>query len=303
VSRISLGVQSFVEAEVAAAGRAQRTATLAGALDAIRAAGFPTLNVDLIYGLPGQTVASWLGSLEMALRWAPEELYLYPLYVRPLTGLQRRAERRAAGAVRTGGGGDTGDAGGSGDGGDLRPALYAAGRARLLGAGYAQVSMRMFRAPGAPDGGGPVFDCQEDGTLGLGCGARSYTRAVHYSSEYAVGARGVRAILADYVARPEAAFDVVGHGVRLDREEQTRRFVIQSLLQAAGLSRPAYRTRFGRDVLDDLPQLTALEGHGLATRTAARLRLTAAGLARSDVIGPWLYSAAVRRRSAAYELV
>ena len=50
------------------------------------------------------------------------------------------------------------------------------------------------------------------------------------------------------------------------------------------------------------PRLEALEGHGLATRTASRLRLTAAGLARSDVVGPWLYSAAMRRRSAAYEL-
>jgi oxygen-independent coproporphyrinogen-3 oxidase len=126
---------------------------------------------------------------------------------------------------------------------------------------------------------------------------------VHYASEYAVGARGVRAILADYVARPEAGFDAVEHGVVLDREEQTRRYAIQSVLQANGLSRPAYRARFGRDVLEDLPQLEALEGHGLATRTAAALRLTPAGLARSDVIGPWLYSAAVRRRSAAYELV
>jgi oxygen-independent coproporphyrinogen-3 oxidase len=236
-------------------------------------------------------VASWLGSLERALRWAPEELYLYPLYVRPLTGLQRRAQRAGAGPGA-----------GAGGAADLRPALYAAGRARLLAAGYTQVSMRMFRGPDAPDGG-PAFDCQEDGTLGLGCGARSYTRAVHYSSEYAVGARGVRAILADYVARPEAAFDAAEHGCRLDREEQTRRYAIQSLLQASGLSRPAYRARFGRDVLEDLPQLEALEGHGLATPAAAVLRLTPAGLARSDVIGPWLYSAAVRRRSAAYEPV
>ena len=56
----------------------------------IRRAGFPTLNIDLIYGLPGQSVASWLESLRAALRWQPEELYLYPLYVRPLTGLERR---------------------------------------------------------------------------------------------------------------------------------------------------------------------------------------------------------------------
>src|SRR5262249_46311245 len=74
-TRVSLGVQSFVEAEVRAAARPQRTADVEHALDRIRAAGFPTLNVDLIYGLPGQTVAAWLNSLREALRWRPEELY------------------------------------------------------------------------------------------------------------------------------------------------------------------------------------------------------------------------------------
>jgi oxygen-independent coproporphyrinogen-3 oxidase len=71
VGRVSIGVQSFDEAEVHAVGRAQKRATVAAALDAIRAARFPTLNIDLIYGLPGQTVTSWAASLDQALRWAP----------------------------------------------------------------------------------------------------------------------------------------------------------------------------------------------------------------------------------------
>ncbi len=176
--RISIGVQSFVDAEVAAVGRAQKRQVVEQALDRIREAGFPTLNIDLMYGLPGQTVKSWLASLRTALQFAPEELYLYPLYVRPLTGMGRQ--------------GKTWD--------DIRLACYRAGRALLLDAGYTQVSMRMFRASHAPAQDGPVYCCQEDGMVGLGCGARSYTRGLHYSSEYAVGASGVRAILRDYVA-------------------------------------------------------------------------------------------------------
>src|SRR5205823_596337 len=150
------------------------------ALGRLRAAGFPTLNLDLIYGLPGQTVASWLTSVRAALRWRPEELYLYPLYARPLTRLGRSR-----------GGGD-----------DLRPECYRQARAVLLDAGYTQVTMRMFRAAHAPGEGGPVYCCQEDGMVGVGCGARSYTRALHYATEYAVRAAGIREILTDYIARP-----------------------------------------------------------------------------------------------------
>src|SRR5215469_14538278 len=75
VDRISLGVQSFNEAEVHAAGRAQQHTAVVAALEAIQAADFPTLNIDLIYGLPGQTVASWLESVQAALCYEPEELY------------------------------------------------------------------------------------------------------------------------------------------------------------------------------------------------------------------------------------
>lgn len=287
VDRVSIGVQSFVEAEVAAAGRAQRTADVEAALAAIRAAGFPTLNIDLMYGLPGQTVASWLGSLRAALRHRPEELFLYPLYVRPLTGLGRRADGRPLDDA---------------DWDELRLACYRAARDLLCAEGYTQVSMRMFRAAHAPAADGPAYCCQEDGMLGLGCGARSYTSGLHYSSEYAVGASGVRAILADYIRAPDAAFAAAHYGAILSPDDRRRRYVIQSLLQAEGLDRAAYQLRFGQDVLAEIPQLATLIEHGLAVAGPARLQLTAAGLELSDAIGPWLYTADVTRLMATYTL-
>jgi oxygen-independent coproporphyrinogen-3 oxidase len=273
-------VQSFDEAEVHAVGRAQKRATVAAALDAIRATGFPTLNIDLIYGLPGQTVASWVASLEEALRWVPEEIYLYPLYNRPLTGLARRGRAWD----------------------DARLTLYRAGRARLLAAGYTQVSMRMFRAAHAPEPGGPVYCCQDDGMVGLGCGARSYTRGLHYSGEYAVSAGGVKAILQDYVARPAATFAQARYGFRLDGDEQRRRYILQSLLQVEGLDRATYRGRFGSDALADRPDLLELVAQGWATLTADRLALTVEGLEYSDTIGPWLYSPPVQALMEEYTL-
>jgi oxygen-independent coproporphyrinogen-3 oxidase len=185
---------------------------------------------------------------------------------------------------------------------DIRLACYRAGRALLLEAGYTQVSMRMFRAPHAPAADGPVYCCQEDGMVGLGCGARSYTHALHYSSEYAVSAAGVRAILADYIARPAATFDLASYGFRLDPDDQRRRYVLQSLLLAEGLDLAAYRRRFGTEAYDHLPELHELVAHGQAVARPERLQLTPEGLARSDAIGPWLYSAKVRALMDAYEL-
>src|SRR5690606_37822345 len=171
-------------------------------------AGLPTLNVDLIYEAPGQTAASFLDSIDRALAYAPEELYLYPLYVRPLTGLGLTDRQWD----------------------DARLALPTAGPQRLLACGYAQVSLRMFRAPHAPADAGPAYCCLADGMLGLGAGARSYTRALHWATEWAVGARGVKALIDDFVTRDDAAHDLITYGFALDLDEQRRRWVIQSLL-------------------------------------------------------------------------
>ncbi|HET6251715.1 MAG TPA: STM4012 family radical SAM protein [Tepidisphaeraceae bacterium] len=284
VSRISIGVQSLVEAEVNASGRAQKNEWVESAIARIRQYGFPTLNVDLIYGLAGQTVRSWLKSLELALTWTPEEFYLYPLYIRPLTGLQRWGQQ-------------TDDA--------IRVECYRAGRDLLLAHGYEQISMRMFsRTPAGADSrraDEPVYCCQDDGMVGLGCGARSYTRALHYSSDYAVGAAGVREIIADYIAKPAEAFDRIGYGCELNEPEQKRRWVIKSLLRSEGLALADYQRRFNADARADLPELIELEQQGLVVAKAGRLVPTAAGLERSDAIGPWLFSPAMRARMDAYE--
>jgi len=321
--RISIGVQSFVDDECRAVNRPQRAADVHRALRAIRDAGPAALNIDLMYGLPGQTDATWRASLEAALAYAPEELYLYPLYVRPLTTLGRKAARAGggAGAALAANGAPQAPADAEQD--RRRLALYEQGRDLLRAAGYEQVSMRMFRrapAAGAADSAAaaadsaaaaaapaaPVYCCQDDGMIGLGVGARSYTRGVHYSSEWAVGARGVREIIDRWLATPDAGFAVADYGFVLDPDEQRRRWLILSLLSAEGLDLAAYRRRFARDAGDDFPELAELARRGLAAATStpsgSALRLTPAGLARADAIGPWLGSLAVRHRMAEYEL-
>jgi putative oxygen-independent coproporphyrinogen III oxidase len=96
VNRLSLGVQSFDEAELRLLGRRHTAAQTRRALALIRAAGFANLGLDLIYGLPGQTTAAWLQSLETALSFAPEHLSCYQLTLADNTPMGRMA---AAGQV------------------------------------------------------------------------------------------------------------------------------------------------------------------------------------------------------------
>lgn len=286
-TRVSLGVQSFDDSEARAAVRPQRRADVEAALGRIRDARVPVLNIDLIYGIDGQTEESWLRSLDAALAWHPEELYLYPLYIRPLTGLGRRA-----------------------DGTDpawdeQRLRLYRAGRDHLLAHGYAQQSMRMFRRADAPPQGADDYGCQTDGMIGLGCGARSYTAGLHHSFDYAVGMHEIRSIVDDYVSRPDRDFAHAEYGRRVDADEARRRHLLQSLLQAEGLDVTGYRARFGGRVpADDFGrELTRFADRGWLEGSdprASTLRLTPEGLAHSDAIGPELFSPAVRDAMAAY---
>jgi oxygen-independent coproporphyrinogen-3 oxidase len=262
------------------------------ALGRIRDAGVPVLNIDLIYGIDGQTEQSWQRSLDAALAWRPEELYLYPLYVRPLTGLGRTG--RAAARAESDREWD-----------ERRLRLYRHGRDHLLAAGYEQVSMRMFRRTGAPDGGPGDHACQTDGMIGLGCGARSYTSRLHYSFDYAVDMRQIRTLVDDYVSRPATDFGHAEHGRVIDEDEARRRHLLQSLLQAEGLPVADYTTRFGAPphthFPDELARFAARGWLADPARAPGRLRLTAEGLAHSDALGPELFSPAVRAAMAAYE--
>ncbi|MEM7037411.1 MAG: STM4012 family radical SAM protein [Bacteroidota bacterium] len=284
VDRVSIGVQSFHTEIAKAMGRPNRPEIVQSALELLRDMDFPTLNIDLIYGGAGQSPEKWQESLEATLEYAPREVFLYPLYVRPLTGLDKTDREWA----------------------DMRLALYVQGRDFLLAQGYTQMSMRMFRKVLPEDADAPVYRCQEDGMVGLGVGARSYTRGLHYSSRYAVGRNGLRNIISAYNSATEADFAEIPYGVRLSLTEQKRRYVIQSLLHFEGLSAAEYAHWFGAEVVTDMVELGDLERAGLAKweeNSDARMILTEKGMALSDAIGPWLYSAQVRDKMEAYELV
>ena len=95
VNRLSMGVQSFDDAELAWLGRIHSAAEAEAAFHAARAAGFANINLDFIFGLPGQDPATWARTLARAIDLAPEHLSLYSLTVEPGTPLFDQARRGA----------------------------------------------------------------------------------------------------------------------------------------------------------------------------------------------------------------
>ncbi|MBX9692937.1 MAG: STM4012 family radical SAM protein [Cyanobacteria bacterium] len=280
VDRVSIGVQSFLDDEVRAVGRSQNEKDVLKALTRIKGEEFPILNIDLIYGLPGQTRSSFLHSIKKAVIFAPEEIYLYPLYVRPLTGIARHNNEAP----------------------DNRLELYQAGRDVLLENGYRQISMRMFQSQSVPEqSDAPLYCCQTDGMVGLGSGARSYTSALHYSTKYAVNAKQIKSLINDYIGTEHDQFGSINHGYYLDETDQRRRHVIQSILNVEGLTIDSYEKRFGAHPCQHIPLLNDLIAEGLLEHSGNRLLPTERGLELSDSIGVRLYSEKVSALMMDYE--
>lgn len=274
VDRVSMGIQSFVAAESAAIYRPQDPEVVYRALELLGQFDFPILNLDLIYGLPGQTVDSWLYSLNQALLHEPEEIFLYPLYTREHTIVKPGDLVNQL---------------------DIRHECYEAARAVLAERGYRQYSMRRFAKEDAGTGKDILdYSCQEEGMVGLGCGARSYTRNVHYASRYGVSRKATESIIADYVAAEH--YNTADYGIVLSLDEQKRRFILKAILHSEGLTIADYTQRFGTTLWEDHPELGLLVQSGFATDDEGILRLTPDGLGYSDSIGDWFISGAIREQ-------
>lgn len=86
VSRVSLGVQSFNDNELRTLGRTHSADQAVEALCSIKEAGFKNINIDLIYGIPGQTLASWENTLSRIMNFNVQHVSIYPLTI---SGLSR----------------------------------------------------------------------------------------------------------------------------------------------------------------------------------------------------------------------
>ena len=157
VTRLSMGVQSFDPLVLAALERVHTPESARLAVAAARSAGFSDVNLDLIYGAHGESLASWRRTLEEAVSLGPEHLSCYALTVEPATSLGRRV---AAGVVPP-------------PDPDLQADLYEMACQVLDQSGYEHYEVSNWARPG--------HRCihnlgywQGRAYLGLGAGAHSY---------------------------------------------------------------------------------------------------------------------------------
>lgn len=92
VNRLSIGMQSAVPGELKALGRSHTVTDSEAAFNDARRAGFDNISIDLMYGIPEQTVDSFMQSLSFAASRAPEHISLYALKIEDGTPFARRRE-------------------------------------------------------------------------------------------------------------------------------------------------------------------------------------------------------------------
>ena len=131
VTRVSLGVQSFRPALLAALGRAHTRERVHRAYERVRAAGFASVNLDLMFALPGQTAAEWEADIDEAVALAPDHISTYCLTFEEDTALWVKLSQ---GRVRL-------DA-------ENEARMYERTWERLGAAGYAQYEISNFARPG-----------------------------------------------------------------------------------------------------------------------------------------------------------
>ena len=256
VNRLSLGLQSAEDALLRTIGRIHDFAAFAESFSLARSAGFTNINVDLMYGLPGQTQAHYLETLRRVGDLGPEHISAYCLILEEGTPLYARVTAGALSLPEE----------------DAVCDMEAAGRRALKTLGYARYEISNYARPG--------FEClhninywRNGPYLGLGLAAHSAMEICGWRRWNNLA--GLNAYLEALSKNrlPVEAQEKIG------KREEMFECVMLGLRMLRGVDRAAFLARFGQDVCAAYPEaVEALCALGWAAVEPAALRLTEAGL-------------------------
>ncbi len=232
IDRVSLGVQSFVQAEIARSGRKHNAEMVAADMAVLREAGIHKINIDLIAGLPGQTEAGWRESLQWIDRLAPDHVSIYMLEIDEDSRLGREIL-------------DGGTRYGAADrpSCDLTADLYEMAVERLAGIGRARYEISNFALPGHESRHNLKYWLLEP-YAGFGCDAHSFDGRLRLQNPESLSDYlGVWQPVATEAKPLEERFYVglrLSRGIRPDAREWRRfqepigRFIAEGLLESDG---------------------------------------------------------------------
>jgi oxygen-independent coproporphyrinogen-3 oxidase len=254
VNRLSFGVQSFRDTELARLGRLHTAETARHAVGLARTAGFDNVSLDLMMWLPEQRVDEWLTSVEALIALGPEHASMYLLEVYPNAPLKEEMAR----------------AGWSLAPDDDAAAMYLEGLARLDAAGYEHYEISNVARPGHRARHNVKY-WQDGEWLGFGCGAHSTRDGIRW--------RNVAATM-DYIQRVGDGRSVIAERRTLELEERIEDALFTGLRLTDGLDLPAIAVRYGVDVWarygDELQRF--VEARVLIYEPRRRLALTRSGM-------------------------
>jgi oxygen-independent coproporphyrinogen-3 oxidase len=265
VNRISLGIQSMRDPELEALARGHTAREGRMAFEATRAAGFDNISIDLIYGIPGQSLDDWREGLEMAIGLDPDHISCYALQLAlepdewaapPRPGALRWRTRMVPRQDES-----------------LAADQYRLAERFLADAGYRHYELSSWARPGRQSRHNAAYWARRAYT-GVGAGAHSYDGR----AERSWNTRDIDAYLEGIESgeRPLAGHETL--------DEDTRAFeaVALGLRRVDGISRRAFEAEFGTDPMERYADAIAdgrrtelLEADDDVLRLSARGRLLA----------------------------
>ena len=280
VTRISLGLQSLRDPELVALARGHTAREGRDAFRAARAAGFDNVSVDLIYGIPGQSLDDWRDGLERAVRLEPDHLSCYALQLALAPDEWAAPPRR--GALRWRGRMTERQDDG------LASEQYRLAEELLAAAGYRHYELSSWARPGRESRHNSAYWARRAYT-GIGAGAHSYD-----------GRSGRSWNVRDldrYLAAAERGERPIADREELDAATRSFEAIALGLRRIDGVNRDAFSDEFGVDPLERYA--AAIEdatGDGLIEVGGDAIRLTAEGrLMASEVLVAFLPEPAPRR--------
>ncbi|MFC2068298.1 radical SAM family heme chaperone HemW [Chloroflexota bacterium] len=260
INRLSLGIQSFSDTELTLMGRIHTGDEARQAVHLARLAGLGNLNLDLIYGLPGQSLSDWRHTLEVALALEAEHLSIYGLSLESETMLWQAVQNKTIPVIDP----------------DISADQYELAEETLAKHGYRHYEISNWARPG--------YKCRHNLTywhnhsyLGVGAAAHSFIKGHRLSNT-----DNLDKYLAAFPDNPATARDT---DEEISPQLQLAETVILGLRLCDGLSLDGIFNRFGVDLFEYYQQPVAEMGKaGLLEWTPRQLRLTRRGRLLSNEV-------------------
>ncbi len=253
VTRVSMGAQSFFPAELAALERLHSPQDIPPSVETLRRCGVRQVNLDLIFGIPGQSLDSWRQSLARAIELAPDHIACYGLTYEPATRLTAQLHHGHVTPCDE----------------DIEADMFNATVDVLGAAGYRQYEISNFARPGCECRHNLLY-WRNQPYIGVGPSAAGCLSGRRYKNVPDIAA---------YVRRMEERGDAEAESETLTREMLALELVMMQMRLSDGLSVSDFRQRVGVDPRHQYAAaLSRLVQKGWVTATCHRIALTRAGM-------------------------